>query len=156
MTNFIIKFYNKFKKQEPGKVALVNPKANNRNLILVDPVILSLPVKANIYCSDQVVVVGEGIVTGNIYAESCVVSGKVKGNIYCSSFIELKDNATVLGNLESGTIKIGADSVINGFVNTQKKMKISYIPGEIEEDIYLIIPDVKLSLLKRRKVTKSA
>src|SRR4051812_16469851 len=118
MINFVINLFNKRKNQNSQRDPVRNPKPNSKNdLISSDPILLNVPVKGNVYCSDQVIVDAEGRVTGQIHSKSCVINGIVKGNILCSESIEVKNTAVIEGNVKAGSIEIEAGSIVNGFIS---------------------------------------
>lgn len=63
----------------------------------------------------QTVVVGDtGKITGDISAETVIVSGEVKGNITGTQYVELLSKSKVLGDLRTPRILVEEGAVFDG------------------------------------------
>lgn len=140
----MIRIFNKYKNLHKSPVS--TPTLNRDNdWVSSHPVLLEIPIEANIYCNDQVIVNGEGQLKGNIYSKSCVISGNVSGDIHCSEFIELKNQAVISGNIKTAAIKIEPGSVVNGLISIDCKVKLPAFPVSREDNLIHTIEDVKRS-----------
>ncbi|MDR3091739.1 MAG: polymer-forming cytoskeletal protein, partial [Clostridiales bacterium] len=81
-------------------------------------------------------VIGEtGVVTGDVFTESALVSGKIVGNVTCSAVLHLTSTAKIEGNLLVSAIVVDEGAKIEGSCRTQKTSaqeaaaRIVEIPG---------------------------
>lgn len=71
-------------------------------------------VNGSIVCKSRVVVIATGAVYGDVTAPNVDVYGRVSGNIKAAQSIALKAGSEVNGDLETGSLQIEADALLNG------------------------------------------
>jgi len=125
---------NKIRTRQTDPIVRIKPDSKN-DLISSDSILLNEEVNGNIYCLKEVIVDKDGDVTGNIHSKSCIVTGKVNGNILSVDYIDIKNTAIIEGNIKAGSIQIEAGSIINGFISTDKKIKLPAITRKVTEEL---------------------
>src|ERR1700761_2356133 len=77
-------------------------------------ILLDESLSGNLFCAEDIVVEQNGILSGNVTAKRCVVSGTINGDIVSTDQMDIKSTAVIRGNIKSATINIEPGAVING------------------------------------------
>ena len=86
------------------------------NLLSDSLILLDERLSGNLICAEEIVVEQNGVLSGNITAKRCVVSGTINGDIVSTHQMDIKSTAVIRGNIKSAVINIEPGAVINGKV----------------------------------------
>jgi len=86
------------------------------NLLSDSLILLDERLSGNLFCAEKIVVEQNGILSGNMTAKRCVVSGTINGDIISTDEMNIKSTAVIRGTIKSPAINIEPGAVINGKV----------------------------------------
>src|ERR1700748_1024154 len=110
-------------KKYPRKELNTNPVSNISGLVREGNdlfsdklILLDESLSGNLFCAEEIVVEQNGILSGNMTAKRCIVSGTINGDIVSTDQMDIKSTAVIRGNIKSAAINIEPGAVINGKV----------------------------------------
>lgn len=86
----------------------------------------------DIFCQQNLIIAEDGVVIGDIFANSVHVYGKVAGNIMATEKVHIHEKAQICGTVQCKIIKIdeGAFCKIDGSVGSSEKLSQPYRTSE--------------------------
>ena len=79
-------------------------------------ILLDEHLSGNLFCAEEIVIEQNGILSGNMTAKRCVVSGTINGDIVSTDEMNIKSTAVIRGTIKSPAINIEPGAIINGKV----------------------------------------
>ncbi len=92
-------------------------------------------VKGDISSQGNILVAGDSVIVGNLFASSLEFNGKIKGNVRINGHAIIRENAVIHGNLSACNFTVDDGAKIIGFVEILRPVEVSGQPTEKIEDI---------------------
>lgn len=112
----MFEFFKRTPKKDPetpiSNIAALVREGNN--LLSDSLILLDERLSGNLFCAEEIVVEQNGVLSGNMTAKRCIVSGTINGDIVSTDQMDIKSTAVIRGNIKSATINIEPGAVING------------------------------------------
>lgn len=114
----MFEFFKRSAKKEPeapiSNIATLVREGDN--LLSDSLILLDERLSGNLFCAEEIVVEQNGILSGNMTAKRCIVSGTINGDIVSTDEMNIKSTAVIRGTIKSPAINIEPGAIINGKV----------------------------------------
>ena len=70
----------------------------------------------NVSAAGRLILGGEGVVNGDVFAREAEVMGRVNGNLHVSGLLHIRGHARVNGDIVAATFRLESDATVNGFL----------------------------------------
>ncbi len=92
-------------------------------------------VKGDITTEGNILVAGDSVIVGNLFASSLEFNGKIKGNVRINGHAIIREKAIIHGNLSACNFTVDDGAKIIGFVEILRPVEVSGQPTEKIDEI---------------------
>lgn len=100
-------------------------------------------IKGDVSVNNKLVILKEGIILGDVYADELLVYGKIDGDVKRCNKLMVQPGALIKGNITTKEIHIEKDAVIEGIITKSEGQQIIHKKRELPKKKELPIENIE-------------